>query len=90
MLTLFYWSVSPFLCVFNILQLLVILGKVSANYFICLQTYQIVCLVDPLSVFLIVQITAFNPMQDNWKRKNCYSVIVSQLGFYYLLADQRK
>ena len=27
------------------------------------------CLVDPLSVFLIVQITAFNLMQDNWKGK---------------------
>ena len=48
------------------------------------------CLVDPLSVFLIVQITAFKSMQDNWKRKNCYSVIVSQLGFYYPLTDKFK
>ena len=38
------------------------------------------CLVDSLSVFLIVQITAFNLMQDNWTGKLLFSYRLS-VGF---------
>ena len=39
------------------------------------------CLVDPLPVFLIVQITAFKPMQDNWKRKKLLFSYRLSVGF---------
>ena len=70
-----------FFASFNVLLLLVILGKVSANYFICLQTFWIVCLVDSLPVFLIVQITAVKPMQGNWKRKKLLFSYRLSVGF---------